>query len=206
MTMAGSCTTRRALTLVEMMLALSITAMIGLALTAMLTAISTGMETRHDARTHLLHANAAQIRLSAYIAPSLCVLYANGADLVLWHNDSRRSGTVHASELRWLLFDEDEGTISVYMVDFPDTWTQTQRLVADAEFPVSTDWIAVYRQYQINGWVRGIVLVDGLDTAAVALNEAAALDARQVTYRFVAEEGGAQSLVSASLRTHREPN
>ncbi len=191
--------------MVELMLAMSITAVMGVALTAMLSAISAGMDARHDTRTHLLQANAAQIRLAAYIKPSLAILDSDGSDVVLWFDDSRRSGTVHATEIRWLLYNEDEGTIIMFRVQFPSDWTLNQKLVADREYAPSTDWMAVYREFRQNEWITGFVLVDGLDDVAVSFDQALPRDSRHVTYRFVARDSNVHSLVSASLQVPREP-
>ncbi len=111
---------RRGLTLIELMLALAITAMVAAAISGMLTAISTGEHLRRDNRSFIMRAHAAKTRLGAYVAKSRCVLDANGGDTVLWLEDSRGSGTVHASEIRWLIFNSVDGTLDVHFVDLPD--------------------------------------------------------------------------------------
>lgn len=196
---------RRGLTILELMLSLTITVLVGAAITAMLGAVATGAENRRDSRTHLLHANAAQIRLSAYIGPSLCVLGADGGNLTLWFNDSRRSGTVHATEIRWLRFEEATGSLTMYLIRFPATWTERQRLLADHEFGPATNWDDVFRLYRTQGWIAGVQLVDNLESAAVSVDHSDPKESRHVTYRLVTSESNTETLVSGTLRDHRKP-
>ena len=69
----------RGLTSIELMIALTITALIAAAIAGMLTAVSDGVYTRGDARSVMVRANAAQTRLSAYIAKTFIPI---GAELV----------------------------------------------------------------------------------------------------------------------------
>lgn len=198
-------TTRFGLTVVELMLALSITVIMGAAITAMLRAVSVGVETNRDSRSHMLQANAAQMRLSAYIAPSLCVLGADGVNLTLWFKDARRSATVHSTELRWLRFDESSGTLSAYAVAYPSQWTETQKLIVEREYAATTDWEVVFTTYEGNGWLHEIPLVDGLNGASLSLDHSDPQEARHVTYRLTTSDANVATLVSASLRVHRKP-
>lgn len=198
-------TTRFGLTVMELMLALSITVIVGAALTAMLRAIWVGVETDRDTRSHLLHANAAQMRLSAYIAPSLCILHADRTSLTLWFNDARRGGTVNLTEIRWLRFNDATGTIVAYMVNFPDSWTETEKLLEDREYSPTTNWDSLLNRCQNNGWITSIALVDGLDSVEISRDHDDPQDSRHVTYRLVTSDAKVMTLVSSSLRVHRKP-
>ena len=199
--------TRRALTLLELMLALSITAMVATAISGMMSAVITGVSTRRDNRSLMIRANAAQTRLAAYIAPSRSVLDATDSDLVLWLEDARESGTVHATEIRWLKFDAIEGTIDVYFVDFPDSWQQTAKDLADRQYAADANWKMVLDAYQSNGWISTLCLVDGLEGVTVRTDADNALDSRHVGYElnFWTSNGSLSTQVSATVRLHRPP-
>ncbi len=199
--------TRRGLSLLEMLLALSITALIAVGISSMISAVTSGVGTRRDIRTTMVRANAAQTRLAAHIVPCRTVLASNGSDLVLWLNDSRESDSVHATEIRWLLFDADQGAIDVHFVDFPEAWTQTAKDLADTEYSADADWDAVLTQYQTNGWINTIRLVDGLDSAWVSTDAAVPMVSRHVIFElgFHTDTGPVPVRVSATVRLHQPP-
>ncbi len=199
--------TRRGLSLLELMLALSITAMVATAVSAMMSAVITGVSTRRDNRSLMVRANAAQTRLAAYITPSQAVLDSDGSTVVLWLEDARDGGAVHATEIRWLKHDPSKGTIDVCFVDFPDTWQQTARDLADRQYDRDADWMAVLDLYDSNGWVSSLTLVDGLERLRVRLDAAGPLDSRHVDYEldFTTSDGSLPTHVSATVGLHRPP-
>lgn len=159
---------RRALTLLELVIALTITAMVAAAITGMMGAVASGVDTRQDGRSAMTRAQASQTRLGAYIAPSRAFLDIAPEQIVLWLDDGRESGTVHASEIRWLLHDESARTISVHYVKFPDEWLQIARELADNEYPSSADWTAVLSFYEGQGWTGSYTLIDDVELAAAS--------------------------------------
>jgi hypothetical protein len=195
------------LTSLELMISLAITAIVAVAITGMLGAVTQGVITRHDARSIMVRAFAAQSRLAAYIAPSRSLLEASGAQVVLWLDDSRESGTVHASEIRWLRYNAADGAIDVYFVEFPSGWTELQKDLADLEYEVDENWNTVFTYYQSNGWLLSIRLVDGLVSNAVTIDQATAIDSRQVQFAlgFAAGESPLVQPVSATIALHRPP-
>ena len=134
---------KRGLSLLELILALSVTAIVALAITGMMGAVSTGVEGRRDTRSVLVLANAAASRLSSYVAPSCCILSVGGSDITLWFNDSRESDTVHATEIRWLTFDSEAGTLAVNYVEFPSAWSKAACDLADEEYAADASWAGV---------------------------------------------------------------
>ncbi len=198
---------RRAMTSLELMLSLAITAVVALAITGMLGAVTQGVVTRRDARSIMVRAFAAQSRLAAYIAPSRSLLAANGTQVVVWLDDSRESDTVHASEVRWLRYNAAEGAIDVYFVEFPAGWTELQKDLADLEYPLGENWSTVFSYYQANGWLLDIRLVDGLVSNAVTIDQATAIDSRNVQFNLGFDTGASPLVqpVSATIALHRPP-
>ncbi len=176
--------TRRGMTLIELMIALAITAMVAAAIAAMLIAVTDGERSRRDNRGYIVRTHAAKARLGAYIAPCLRVLEVDGSDTVVWLNDWRRSGTVHATELRWLIFDGPNDAIDVYYVDLPDAWTEFQRNLEDVEYSFTQDWFAVLSSYLTKGYVSKMTLVDGVDQVTVTTDEPAAVDSTEISFEL----------------------
>ena len=156
--------TRRGLTFLEFILALAVTAMVALAISGMLTSVAMGQRLRRDNRAFVIRTHALKSRLSAYIGPCRSLLACNGTDLVLWRDDSRESGSVHASEIRWIIFDAVNGELDVHFVSFPDDWTDVAKALADQEYPYDTNWSAVYAAYDADGLIASYSLLDGLES------------------------------------------
>lgn len=199
--------TTHGLTLLELMLALSITTIVAAAIAGMLSAVTVGVGTRRDARSVMIRAGAAQSRLSAYIIPCSSLLANDGSSLVVWLEDSRASDTVHATEVRWLSYDAADGAIDVHFVDFPETWTPAARDLADTEYTADADWNAVLWSYQINGWISTLRLVDGLDSVAVTTDSTDILESRRVDYAlgFQTTRAPVPVRLSATIRAHERP-
>ncbi len=173
---------RRGLTFIEFVMALAITAMVAAAIGAMVSAVASGEMSRRDNRGTVVRTFAAKTRLSAYLARCLSVLDVGTADAVVWLNDWRSGGTVHASELRWLVFDNVNKSIDVYYVDFPDEWNEVQRALQDLEYLSGTDWSAVLSTYTADGYVSNITLVDGVSSMAITTDQPVAVDSTSITF------------------------
>lgn len=199
--------TRRGLTTLELMLALAITAVVAIAISGMLAAVSQGVVSRQDNRAIMVRVHAAQSRLAAYINPSRCLLDATATDLVIWLDDARESGTVHATEIRWLRYDATDGAIDVFWVHFPDAWTQVAKDLADLEYAPAQDWNAVFDYYQSNGWMLSLRLVDGLEWAVVSIDQGTALESRQVQFDLATQTHDQPLVqrVTSTIAIHQPP-
>ena len=199
---------RRGLSLIELMLALMVTALIAGAISGMMGAVTTGVSTRKDTRTVMVRANAAATRLAAYIAPSRCVLDAADGVLVLWLDDARESGTVHATEVRWLLFDAESGAIEAHLVSFPEEWSQAARDLEDTEHPATSDWLDVLTDFRTKGWTASMPIVDGLDAVTIQSDDAEPLAARHVSLQLAFETTTAAQpvMVTSTIRLHQPPS
>ncbi len=184
---------RRGMTFIELVLALMITAMVAAAIGAMANAVGKSESLRRDNRGAIVRTFAARTRLSAYVTSSRCILEVGSSDAVIWVNDWRSSGTVHATEIRWIVFDNADKSIDVYYVDFPDAWNELQQAVEDSEYSTGQDWSAVLSSYMASGYVSNLTLVDGVNSMAVTTNQPAAIDSTSITFdiEFLTEVGGA---------------
>lgn len=184
--------TPRGFTLLETLLAISITAMVGAGIATMMTVLGSDASMQYDLRSVLVRSSTAQSRLSAYIAPARCVLEAEEDRLVLWFDDARDSDSVHASELRWIRLDSEDDRISVEFVSFPDDWSQSAIAIADTEHGAFSDWMAVHRDFEARGLLMSAPLAEDISTLRFSTDAADVQDARVVD-------------TSMSMRTSTEP-
>ncbi|MCE9590040.1 MAG: hypothetical protein K8S99_05905 [Planctomycetes bacterium] len=118
--------TRRAagLTLLELLMSLVITGVIGVAIASMLFAASKGTSTNSDMRSLVIKQKVVGGRFDAAVRGSSMVLASGSNYLVLWMNDSRANGAPDLSELRRIEYDSTTHRITSYRM--PASWTQTQ--------------------------------------------------------------------------------
>lgn len=198
---------RRGLTLLELILALSITAIIAAAIAGMMQTVTTGVMTRRGNREAMIRANAAQSRLAAYVTSSRSLLHVGDDDVVLWLGDYRRSDSVHASEIRWVRFDADRSTIVVDFVDFPSEWSDVAIALEDGEYASNAAWDSIRDQYAARGWVSTFTLVDEVASLQVETDTTYPLTARHVSFsiEFTTEESVLPIISAATIREHRPP-
>lgn len=203
----SSLAARRGLSLLELLLAITISAMVAGAIAGMLGAVSAGVGTRKDSREIMVLAHSAQCRLSAYLATARCVLADDSANLTLWLNDDRESGTVHASEIRWLRFDTSTGEIVVDYVSFPVSWTPTACELADREYPASTDWSSVHSAYDALGLLESKPLVDHLTGVSIQRDTKSVTSSRHICFNlsFQGDNATVTVPVSGTIQEHEAP-
>ena len=95
----------------------------------------------------------------------------------------------------------------MYFVDFPDSWQQTAKDLADRQYDADANWKMVLDDYQSNGWISTLCLVDGLDGVSVRTDSDDVLDSRHIEYElnFWTSTGSLSTQVSATVRLHRPP-
>ena len=117
---------RRAFTLVEVLLALAITALVGLSVAAMLTATAYGTTSRQEMRGLLVKTQTISARLNAAIRTSKVVLYPNAGQatsndyLVLWTADENDDSTKQNNEVQLIERNAVNNELNSY-VDSTDT-------------------------------------------------------------------------------------
>lgn len=163
---------RPGLTLLELLLALSITAIMGIAVASMLTMVGTVAQSDREGRSVLLRAHAAQARLRAYIDPSLCVLQHDAASqtLCVWLADQAGPESVNLTEIRVLWFDSTGKTIDVERVQFPQAWPEISRQAADVILPVGADYIAAALAQRALGFTVRQTVVSNVWSAGWGFN------------------------------------
>lgn len=199
---------RKGLSLLETLLAISITSVIGIAISSLMAATTNSLSSKDDGRSSAIRLATTQIRLGAYIAPSMCVLDKGTDQIVLWFEDTRESSTVHASEVRWIMFDDEDKTLSVKFVDFPESWTQAMVDSADLECSTLTNYGSLLSDFESSNHITTVPLVDSMNTCNFWINQVDPLEATRVSVRFslVSDLGVTKdSIIDESIRLHVTP-
>jgi type II secretory pathway pseudopilin PulG len=102
------------LTLVELMLAVAITAIIGLGVASMLFAFTYGSSVQADDREAMVAAELVKIRMSETVQRSCKVLAKGSNYLVLWVTDANGNNQPELSELRRIEYDSTAKTLTSY--------------------------------------------------------------------------------------------
>ena len=171
---------RRAFTLVEVLLALAITALVGLSVAAMLTATAYGTTSRQEMRGLLVKTQTISARLSAAIRTSREVLYPNAGQptsndyLVLWTADENDDSVKQNNEVRLI----ERSTVDNELDSYVDS-TDTADFSNVAAF--RTQALASYPSVR---WARGVTTLSFQATTDPA-------DTMLLSYHFTVAEGQA---------------
>ncbi len=193
---------RAGLTLVEMMLALASTALIGLAIAAMLTAVSYGTQGSKDARGLVVKAKAVNSRLSAAFRQGGVVLAANTADdsgddwVILWSPGAEaESGAPRTSELHRIEYNSTARTIRSYRNLSPAT---------DDTYAISDNFVTVVNGLVSNGTLAPEIWATDIDAMELRLDASSVGDARLASYRMTMRSGDlTETTVNATALRNR---
>lgn len=158
---------RRGLTLLELVLALSMTTLVAGGVAGMLAGLGSGIAAGRDARTAMLATAASQRRIVDRLADHAAILDESPTRVVLWSGDQRPDGAVEASELAWLSADDPHELVLERIV-FPDDWTTLERAMADRRLAPGDDPWTVLGALRVRGVVERTVLADGLVAATLS--------------------------------------
>ncbi len=200
---------RRGLTLLEMTLAIGITSVIGAAIASMMAAATNSITSKDDGRQSAIRLVTTQVRLGAYIAPSRCILDNNTTQLTLWFDDTTESQTVHASEIRWIQFDETRKELAVKFVDFPSEWSQSIIDATNIECNSLTDYELLLESFESDNLITSIPLVDSIHSCSFWINEFVPTEATQISIRFSLESTlgeSSNSIIDETIRIHQSPS
>ena len=199
---------RRAFTFIELILAIGITAVIGVSIATMMAAVSSGITSQDDGRHTAIRIATTKLRLGAYVAPSRCILDKDSSFITLWLEDSEESNTVHATEIRWIQFNNESNELEVKFVSFPENWTQSQVDAANQEYGLNTNYSQVLQTFEENSFIETIGIADSVESCNFWTNEPLPLDATQVSMRFslVSAFGETRhALIDETIRLHQFP-
>jgi|TARA_B110000196_G_scaffold42054_1_gene32324 type II secretory pathway pseudopilin PulG len=199
---------RRGLSLIEMIIAIGITAVIGAAIASMMAAATNSLTSKDDGRQSAIRLATTQVRLGAYIAPSRCIVDKSNTHVTLWLEDSNESKTIHATELRWIEFDNDNAFIVVKFVDFPEEWSQAMIDDYNIECISNTDYETLLSSFEAIDLVETIPLVDAINACKFWINATDPFGATRISVRFSLESTfgtTSDGVIDETILLHQPP-
>lgn len=184
-TRGGHCT---GFTLVEIIMSLAITSMIGLGVSTLLLSMSSATRSQDDLHAQIVRRHVLALRIGGMIKSSAAVLDVRSESLVLWIGDYNNNGRPNLSEIRRLQWNNDG---EIWFYESPDTLDPVLNLSyeIDAEFyELTTLWMGT-------GLFPGQIKAEGLneckfETASPEINFG------QVVRVLVTTDDGASVIVS----------
>lgn len=102
-----------AFTLVEVLLALSVSSIIGLVVLLMLSGVASASQKQHDTRQATMNRQVAIARLSSLTRCTAMVLACDDDSMVLWKGDINANGKPELSELRRIEWDSSTNEVKI---------------------------------------------------------------------------------------------
>ena len=190
---------RAGLTFLELMLAISGTALIGSAIVSMLYAVSYGTQADKDLRSLVTKQMALRTRVSGAVRESAVVLQQGAGYLFLWHNDTDESGTPHLDEITLIEFDGLANELNAYRAPAAPSSNPEYALADDFSTVIAS--LKGTADFPAQRWASDIAAFD------ISLDDPTAQSARLVSFRLTLTTGDEQDTAvgAAALRDTGAP-
>lgn len=206
-------------TLVELILAIAVTAMIALGVASMMTTVSTVADNDREARSALLRSLAVRESLRAYVEESLCVLKISDDNrtIAVWLEDDLSPGVVNITEVRLIRFEPATNSIVSERVTFDPAAHPVVRQGYDVIVPSAMDPMVMVETLATASLTTKTTLASGIADARWSLSNATARNAVRARLWFEllapasaaadpAEVPTTPMLVAFGLPEHRSPD
>ncbi|MBI1337601.1 MAG: hypothetical protein GC164_11630 [Phycisphaera sp.] len=193
---------RRGMTIFELLIALSATALIGMAIASMLFATTHGTESSKDMRVLVVKERTVTGRLAAAIRSSKMILSSGGDYMVLWMYDTDGSGKPNRDEIRYIERVNGSGELWSYTVDWPDAWSTDTISSNNTEYELTANFASLIPALKTQSWFVGEKWGTGVSAWTTALNDTDAQAATLASYRLTFTAGDLSDLAvgAAALR------
>lgn len=176
------------LTLVELMLSLTITAIVGVAISSMLVATSRATATSSDGRSLLVRHRIISARMNASVRQSTMVLETGSTYVVLWRGDSDSSGAPNMTELQRI--ELSSGSIISYRWSLPAGWSDVAKAAADTAYNLNSNFNTATNTLKSSAYCTTEVWTTGVTAWSLTLDSATAQNASLLSYRVTIQLPG----------------
>jgi prepilin-type N-terminal cleavage/methylation domain-containing protein len=154
--------TRRAFTLIELLMATVISTLVALAVYGTISAVQLGVSSQDEITQETARVARAQSRIADHLYRARMILAEAPTQVCLWLPSEAFDGTsqgatnydtINADELRWYVVDTQARTVSMQRVANRNNRTS---------YPLSTDWAALRSTLQQSGALESAVVLTGV--------------------------------------------
>ena len=198
---------RRAMTLVELLIAMVITGFVAAGAATILFATSQATDDRNDVRRSVVRSAVTDTRLRGKIHSALSFLAVGTDELVLWANDENDDGVVNLGEIIFFQRDGSANELRYYEVSWPTGWTQEQIDAANTAYVPATDFSAVAASAKTSGNFSETTWATGVYSFVVVLEGATPQASRVATMSLTFSTDGVEQhyVTVGSIRTPTTP-
>ena len=165
----------RGLTLLELLLALAGTAVIGSAVAAMLTGVAYGTSVDKDMRSLITRQMALRARVEAEVRESRMVLDAGADYMILWSSDADDDGLPSKAEIQVIEYDAVMDRVMRYA---------PAPLITDVGYALTDDFRTATDSYKGDSTFPGERWAEQISSLSVTLDNIDPQSARLVSLRF----------------------
>ena len=202
----GAAQARRGFTLVELMIALTITAMVAACIAIMVNSVAAGTTGTQDGRRHLVRMQALESRVLGTIHGASCILAAGNGYVVYWTGDANSDNCLQLSELGMLELD-NTGTLQKYTTVFPANFSLAQIATANTRYAANTSWYAAAQTAKTTGYFSATAVAHNVTTFNVALDNVTPTAALLVTCNVQLSDGQVtrSGVIAGAIRNLQVP-
>ena len=199
------------MTLVELMMALAIACLVGSGVVAMTESVARVLVEGRIQKENTTASATASSRLSLIVSPSNCPLLLTPELVTCWGSDTHRDGRIQASELRWIRFDDETGTLHLDQLEFPDEYGPRDMEMSDRTLSPDDDFARVRRELLGEGLLDSRMLLDGLEDVELAMSTGSLTEPikqKRISWRLLwSGEGNPNSevIITSAIHAHCTP-
>jgi hypothetical protein len=165
----------RGLTLLELLLALAGTAVVGTAVAAMMAGVTYGTAVDKDMRTLITRQMALRARVEAEVRESLLLLDSGGDYMVLWSGDENNDGLPSKAEIQVIEYDPVMDRVMRYA---------PAPLIADVGYTLADDFRTETNSYKGDATFPGERWAEQVTSFTLTLDHIDPQSAKLVSFRF----------------------
>lgn len=172
----------------ELLLSLTITAVVGVAIASMLVATSRATATSSDGRSLLVRHRIICARMNASVRQAIMVLDSGSTYVVLWRGDTDGSGAPNMTELQRI--ELASGSITSYRWSLPAGWSAAAKAAADTAYSLSSNFNTATNSLKSSTYCTSEVWTTGVTAWSIALDSSTAQNASLLSYRVTIQVPG----------------
>ena len=196
----------RGLTLVELVIGMAITAMVGLSVAGVSSVLAGSYSQGEEYYRSVQSARIAMLRLQSEVRKAHLLTEVSTRQMMLWHEPVGGDGLINPSELTLITYHPDEDNITQYRVVYPDWLDPSLRDLLDSPIDLQgllnqpSFWAEVIR---LNTYAQSTVLASGITDFSLS-GATSAPTTRLVTTHVTAGAGARAVHLRGSVATRAD--